>query len=76
MMEVLLRLLEQHGPWVALAAYLIWTQRKDYRGVCKRLNKVEDYCKKTLTELLEKTTEALQHNTEIIEKCKPPKETE
>jgi hypothetical protein len=63
-----------HGPWVAVAAYLIWHQRKDYRSVCKRLNGVEDYCKETLADLVKSATKTIQHNTEIIEKWKRPTE--
>lgn len=69
MTEVLINTLEQHGPWVALAGFLIWSQRKDYRGVCNRLNEVEDYCKDTITKLVEKTTIVIEQNTEIIAKC-------
>ena len=67
-MEILIALCEQHGPWVAVAAFLIWHQRKDYRAVCKRLNKVEDYCKETLSTLVQETTSALQLSAETIEK--------
>lgn len=69
MSEILLQLLEQHGPWVALACFLIWSQRKDYRGVCNRLNEVEDYCKTTLTDLVKETTAALEMTSELLEKC-------
>lgn len=69
MTDAFLTILEQHGPWVGVAVFMIWSQRKDYRGVCQRLNDVEDYCKTTLTKLTEDTTKALQHNSEIIANC-------
>ena len=68
MNDLIVQLLTDHGPWVAVAGFLIWHQRKDYRAVCKRLNAVEDYCKDTLCKLVQETTTALQHNVETIEK--------
>jgi hypothetical protein len=69
-MEVLLELIKVNGLPAGLLIYLIWNNRKDYTGVCDRLNAVEDYVKATLVGLVEKTTKTIDKNSAIIQKCK------
>ena len=47
------------GPAWVLAGYMIWHLTKNYKGVCDRLNKVEDYIKEELTTVIHKSTEAM-----------------
>ena len=44
--------------------------RKDYEGVTKRLNKVEDDQKDALTGVVTKNTEAFTENTKVLEEVK------
>jgi len=57
-----------NGPYAVIAIYLIWQGRKDYAGVCSRLNKVEDYCKNTLHKQLERASTAIERCNGLIDK--------
>lgn len=53
--------------------------RKDYEGVTKRLNEVEDFQKGKMTEVIDKNTQALTKTCdavrevkEVVQKCKGP----
>ncbi len=73
--DQLLQLVVNNGPFAMITVYLIWQGRKDYQGVCQRLNDVEDYCKTTLGEQLERSTKALEKNAEVIQKCQKDEST-
>lgn len=62
--------LAEYSPWAAVAIFLIMQQRKDYKGVCDRLNEVEDYCKTTLAGLVQRSIEVIDKNNEAIRFCK------
>jgi hypothetical protein len=64
----------EYSPWAAVAIYMIWQQRKDYKGVCTRLNEVEDYCKTTLAGLVERTIDVIDKNNDVIRHCKRTEE--
>jgi len=65
--------LTQYGPFAAIAIYLIWQTRKDYQGVCRRLNAVEDWQKNFLCDILVQNTKAIECNNNIIAKCQGKK---
>ena len=56
----------EFGPMAAVAVYLIYRQSVDYKGVCKRLNDVEDWQKGEMSELVKSTVEALNTNSGCI----------
>lgn len=44
--------------------------RKDYEGVTKRLNQMEDFQKDRLTEVVEKNTVVVTQNNEVLKEVK------
>jgi len=68
-MEAILIKVADYGPIAVIAVFLIWKQAKDYAGVCKRLNEVEDYVKAQLSSLVERNIQAIDRNTVAISKC-------
>jgi len=68
-METILIKVADYGPIAVIAVFLIWKQAKDYAGVCKRLNEVEDYVKAQLSSLVERNIQAIDRNTVAISKC-------
>jgi len=68
-MEFLAEFAKTHGVVGAIAVFLIYWQAKNYRGVCERLNKVEDYCKTTMAGLVEESIKVIARNNDIATKC-------
>ena len=64
-----------HGPWIALVVFFVWNSRKDYQGVTKRLNQVEDWMKEKFLDRLEANSQALERNTEAMNKCQKRRES-
>ena len=60
----------EYGPLAVITLYLIWKQERNYKGVCDRLNHVEDYCKDTLSALVIKSLEVIDRNTDALRHCK------
>ncbi len=69
----IIEVIKQYGPWVALTVWMVYQNRRDHRrdyeGVCERLNQVEDWIKNQFLKELAKNTRALNHNAEIMKKC-------
>ena len=57
-------IIKEYGVFAALTVFLVWKQSRDYTGVCRRLNLVEDYVKNTLVDLVKETTKALNRVNE------------
>lgn len=76
MQEVVVAALTNYGPFAAISIYFIWQTRKDYAGVCKRLNAVEDWQKTVLCDILTHTSRVIERNNEIISKCTGRKPTQ
>lgn len=68
-METMLEIAKTQGISAAIGCFLVWAMNKNYTGVCKRLNKVEDYYKTTLLDVVEKNTEAFTRFTEQTKRC-------
>jgi hypothetical protein len=68
-MDLLLELAKTHGIVTAIAIFLIWSQNKNYTGVCKRLNEVEDYNSSTMANIIQKNTEAITRFNENVIRC-------
>lgn len=66
MQDIVVTVLTNYGPFAAISIYFIWQTRKDYAGVCKRLNAVEDWQKTCLCDILLQNTRALERNNEVI----------
>ena len=73
-MDILIELAKTHGLMAAIGVFLVWAQNKNYTGVCKRLNKVQDYQTETLVHVVNKNTEAFTRFTEQSKKCDKEKE--
>lgn len=62
------------GPFAVLAFALIFymrkDHRKDYEGVTKRLNDVEDYQRNRLTDSLDANTRVIAENTQTLAEVK------
>ena len=69
-MDILIELAKTHGLMAAIGVFLVWSQNKNYTGVCKRLNKVQDYQVDTVVHVVEKNTEAFTRFVEQSKKCK------
>ena len=65
-MEALTELIQQYGIFAGMTIYFIWQTRKDYKGVCERLNSVEDYVKNTLVSLVSETKAVLEDAIDTI----------
>lgn len=76
MQELVLTALKTYGPFAAISIYFIWQTRKDYSGVCKRLNEVEDWQKSVLCDILVKTSRVIERNVEAMTKCTGKKPTQ
>jgi hypothetical protein len=76
MQDVIGTALTQYGPFAAIAFYLIWQTRKDYQGVCRRLNAVEDWQKNFLCDILLQNTRVIEYNNNIITKCQKKNQPE
>lgn len=68
-MEFLVEVLKTNGVIAVIAVYMIFQSRKDYKGVCERLNEVEDYVKVKLFNMIKTTTEVIDRNSNILEGC-------
>ena len=73
-MNELIALVQQFGPWVAMVFFLVLNNRKDYTGLCKRLNAVEDAYKadlkkgqQRLATLLTEAISVIRHSNELHE---------
>jgi len=75
-METMLEIAKTQGISAAIGCFLVWAMNKNYTGVCKRLNKVQDSYVDTLedklavmAEVVERNTEAFTRFTEQTKKC-------
>ena len=68
-MDLLIEVLKTNGVIAVIAVYMIFQSRKDYKGVCERLNEVEDYVKVKLFNMIRVTTQVIDRNSNIIENC-------
>lgn len=73
-MDFLIKLIETQGVIAALFVYLLYTgkqdARKDYEGVCKRLNEQEDFIKSKLITSCEKQSSVIEKSTDVTAEIK------
>ena len=72
-MESLIEIVQTYGLFAGISCYMIYQQRKDFNGVCRRLAKVENFVQNELMtlnanslEAIHRSTEAVVENSEII----------
>lgn len=61
-----LKLLQAFGPSVAIIAFVLWKDYRREQRFMARIEKLEDYQKKMLQNLVERTTAALVQSSECL----------
>lgn len=64
--QLLLPILKEFGPLVALIAFFIWRDWRREDKLYQRVERLENYQKEILEDLVEKTTSALVQSSECI----------
>ena len=59
-------MLRELGPLIGVITFFIWRDWKREARLSKRIEKLEDYQRETLTHLVEKGTAALVQSSEVI----------
>ena len=59
-MDWLIEIAKEYGIWAALAVYLTCQNRVDYRGVCKRLNNLEDFMRNSFMDIIKENNSLLE----------------
>lgn len=72
-MEIFTELAREYGVWVALTVILFYQQRKDYVKCSEELNRVGEFVRTTLTELITETNALMREVKEIMDKCNKPR---
>lgn len=67
-MEPFLSLAQQYGPLAATVLFFIWRDWKREDRLSSRIEKLEDEQRQIIIPLLEKSTQVIAQNTEVMER--------